>query len=893
MQPFNSSITDTNQENNTPLCNGCKQNRGTKTCGGCKSVVYCSKKCQTNHWKSHKTECKKIRKQQLKSSNKLKTKATNSSFASNLTKYYDKENKKQKQILKKSIDQQRPAKHDATKTNDTHQLHPPNNKIFFFNPGFFKFDKEAAELESMGFDPLHSRTALIKAKGDMNKAVEIMSKKAHRSNQHKLNDTTQDEQVCKHATCASVKRMVTSITCYHRNNIPDKVELREITDDFLHILSMHNGDEQYGTIYSKIMKNIGECDIKQCNIFSRNYRERNVSQDGYHKIKELYNSDETKDIVYQQILDKIHCHYLHSYDTGHRISPTEKISIENQIENIDDKLEPVVGLNNKLLVTNKIISPKCNQFLRSRSNKFMTSIIISTEETKVEDEHKDQFDKTYNFGVSFEYTNKDYGGHLVFPKYSSIKEEFISNPFSTLCIEQFNQEYEKAALKFNSLFCKQFISKTNKEVNHMMNMKKSVASQMGGVLADSELINCELSKQHLLALMIHCNYTELCYQFNKTYRKITKHETIESIIGRHGKFYFWAKTLKECVETFGTQVHGLTTKLFYHGISDQLLFSQMDYFDGLSVVCPMSTTDEFSVALSFNNHNKGVVVQFVDAGTSFGTFQFIRKRARYLDVQWLSDYTNESESLFVQSGFHLNFENIIVCNRGVELKPILQVIQLITDLVCQNVCHSGDINLAKLEREQPNISLVNFTAKILKEKVLHYPHSKMFDEYGKKLLDAYFAEQNRIVFKIELLNCDVYKSIFDIFYDSKSSLLKLYVLDSVFCNLETMTLQWDDVTQLMLENIMIYFGKQEKKNALKLIEITFTTYRNEPKLQMLVAYCKQHQLFNELDLDIYYYYKQPTRIVPSEILFNAGIVVQKIGYVWNKTQTNDVGFRMF
>jgi len=31
----------------------------TKKCGGCGTVYYCSKACQTTHWKRHKSECGK------------------------------------------------------------------------------------------------------------------------------------------------------------------------------------------------------------------------------------------------------------------------------------------------------------------------------------------------------------------------------------------------------------------------------------------------------------------------------------------------------------------------------------------------------------------------------------------------------------------------------------------------------------------------------------------------------------------------------------------------------------------------------------------------------------------------------------------------------------------
>ena len=43
-----------------PRCLACK-NRATKKCSRCLLMCYCSKECQTTHWKSHRTQCTNIR----------------------------------------------------------------------------------------------------------------------------------------------------------------------------------------------------------------------------------------------------------------------------------------------------------------------------------------------------------------------------------------------------------------------------------------------------------------------------------------------------------------------------------------------------------------------------------------------------------------------------------------------------------------------------------------------------------------------------------------------------------------------------------------------------------------------------------------------------------------
>eukprot|EP01084_Bolivina_argentea_P124274 220217_1 len=44
------------------VCANCNKSNPSKRCGGCKVTKYCSKTCQTTHWKSsHQKNCKKLR----------------------------------------------------------------------------------------------------------------------------------------------------------------------------------------------------------------------------------------------------------------------------------------------------------------------------------------------------------------------------------------------------------------------------------------------------------------------------------------------------------------------------------------------------------------------------------------------------------------------------------------------------------------------------------------------------------------------------------------------------------------------------------------------------------------------------------------------------------------
>eukprot|EP01084_Bolivina_argentea_P152494 266008_1 len=95
--------------------------------------------------------------------------------------------------------------------------------------------------------------------------------------------------------------------------------------------------------------------------------------------------------------------------------------------------------------------------------------------------------KKYNFGTSFEYGyNGEICGHIsVSPKYSSLKEELTNNHIVRLNIVQFNMQYAKAQIVFNSYYRKRLYFK--------------------------------MCIENIVSLMFYCNYDQLQFQFSRTY----------------------------------------------------------------------------------------------------------------------------------------------------------------------------------------------------------------------------------------------------------------------------------------------------------------------------------------------------------------------------------------
>ena len=61
------------EENEAPKrCSACGEKSDTlKKCRNCKCVWYCDKDCQNKHWKEHKRDCKRIKKELDKRGGKL------------------------------------------------------------------------------------------------------------------------------------------------------------------------------------------------------------------------------------------------------------------------------------------------------------------------------------------------------------------------------------------------------------------------------------------------------------------------------------------------------------------------------------------------------------------------------------------------------------------------------------------------------------------------------------------------------------------------------------------------------------------------------------------------------------------------------------------------------
>eukprot|EP01084_Bolivina_argentea_P155233 270528_1 len=386
----------------------------------------------------------------------------------------------------------------------------------------------------------------------------------------------------------------------------------DLLNDFNHLMHCHSleFENTYNLLSEQIYDN-NPCQLSKCLSMRRNQRDQTC--DNTNVMKELYNTNDNNQVIIHQLIDRIHCFYMHSFDIGYRLNSEELFAMNhiNDEKRCIDEFDQCL-LNTKILKMNTILSTKHAGY----GNRYRSGARYN-QLTQPKNAMKEDYIKSYSFGTRFKYGYKGGEEYLdwgiwVSRKYSNFKQELIRNKICRISIQQWNNEYEKAWIHYQTDYCKQ--------------IKKHP-------VLDPSLY--EIKLKHILALMIYCNYTELQTKLSETYY-------LPQQIKRHREFYYFGCYLKIAVQEFGTCVSSGLIKHFYHGISEQLLMNPFMDGHAAQILSPLSTSSSFTVATNFTNNHSGLIIEF-GAGAYAQA-----KWAKYFSVSWLSDYGNESEYLFLQ-----------------------------------------------------------------------------------------------------------------------------------------------------------------------------------------------------------------------------------------------------
>eukprot|EP01084_Bolivina_argentea_P196129 336273_1 len=524
-----------------------------------------------------------------------------------------------------------------------------------------------------------------------------------------------------------------------------QVNMTTLLTQFHHFMYAHNQSDEFELIYDSLG---GECDTKTCIHLQQM---RNAAQN--------------------QILNKIHCFLVHSFDIGARLSTADTEVILSDL--CDDTQPSLFELKSTHVTANKLLAPrhKLYQDIRcSFENKNVNRFVAhyESEEEKKESHSNNVFGSdVYQFGYQFTYDGDRHDAEFyeeseiyigyVKPLHKSLKDEVVQNKYCIIDISQFNNELKKAKLHLNTAYARKITS------NHNLN----------------------LTAQHLLSAMLYCNFDAYSYEFSKSYRKVSKQESKKNVRNHHASFCHMGSLLDELVNAFE---HPQNADTYYHGVDKKLNFSLAGHWN--DVFIPMSTSSCYAIAISFAAANGVVVMLYND----------FMEPGRYFQCNWISDYAAENECLFIQSGNVLRFSNIIDVAESCEYWRILGAISILSRFnIFDNIDETGSQIITCLLQNELNIK--KFLSLSL---------------YGSHLFHQFCCNKQGLE-----LNIDTFKSkfrfIFDIFFLKEYDWVNLDNVLKLFPNLQEIELSGVNICEKSLCNLLSYLKKTQQ---LKLNEIT-------------------------------------------------------------------------
>eukprot|EP01084_Bolivina_argentea_P241235 405028_1 len=558
---------------------------------------------------------------------------------------------------------------------------------------------------------------------------------------------------------------------------PEEIDIKQLLNDFLYFLTSDDNKE-IESIYTELCS---LCDINKCLI---NQHWKNQSS------------------VKSQILRKIHCLCAHSYQIGHRFTLNERSLLE-----LDDLRSDEYFRNKQFKTIDDIVMNKCNDLnkLNTTQERMGKYKIISLLANSSASDNK--CDKIYHFGTKFhyeletKYEESSNGSSVqsdvvtITPVHGDIKEEITQNKIKMGClsVNQYNTEYQKAKLHFESDYRKKQYS--------------------------------DMAIQHILSIMIYCNFDNLSAVFSETYWKTPQ---------LHKHYYHFGRFLKAAVHEFGTPLNLSTVNRFYHGMIGKLPLPA--YVSNILIYCPLSTSSSPAVAVRFAQD--GLVIELGAVNIAWSKIEFVKQ----LSVAWLSDFPGESEHLFIQNEWPLQINDIIDTSIGKGYAELLHSLRTIDNIL------NGQIF-----NEYSQIAL---TRKIIEHQLStkseqYRPFKSLLkNPYGTIIVDTYF--NNKKILTVNYANKSSYMFLHDSFLKTEYEWINIVLIAMLFSNIELIKVENVQLSSKIFDDILEYL--KTNHNDIKLPKVSIKCHPSDKagknKLSVSEAISTYNVMFMEFNLQL-------------------------------------------
>eukprot|EP01084_Bolivina_argentea_P268224 455519_1 len=610
----------------------------------------------------------------------------------------------------------------------------------------------------------------------------------------------------------------------------------DLLNDFNHLLYTHENDIEI--IKHILVKDC--CDTSSCHVVRRHYRDRTNE-----KCLNMYLSNDINDIVCSQFADAIHSHYFHSYNIRSEIENDSKtydyqISRSNSTQ-IDQKSDVVKENQSDLFKCISDLTQTGDRFMEAYSkrlaavakhklhhNKFSAALYSYGYRYfywKYYKENIDLWDKgtfRYRSKYSREPANIHPNGNYFYlqywyipKKYHTLKEEITQNEYCKIPLATFNHTFNKAKVKIQTVFAKTIICRTDTREHDYKIFEGS-----------------PVRIEHLLSMMLYCNFTILQQKCSETYRKINQYETDASLKQRHSNYANWGRLLRELVDAYGWYTDGSEARMhLYHGLNTTYEFTSLHAI----IKGPFSATRDIQVAKQFCD-NKGMVITMV-----YDVYMWIPRSncQPKMDCQWLSDFAYEKEVFFIGGYSGFDIYSILMPN-GVEYNRYCRAISEINISIQssglqQAICSIEDLVDENLHNKDKIINNQMICRLLANEMHKYYPKEKQFHEWVKlpKFIDKLFHVNCTNIPRIKMLpgfdKDSILQMLFKQYFLQPNGLVKLDRLVTIFPRLHKIFLTLNCNVTATFDEINLWilqFLESYRKGQLKRVEIELPYYED-------------------------------------------------------------------
>eukprot|EP01084_Bolivina_argentea_P317112 549780_1 len=523
-------------------------------------------------------------------------------------------------------------------------------------------------------------------------------------------NTTQDANMCCVGkdidNCIGLQRIVSILSFYSTNyNKSDAITAylskynvrKHLVNDYHHMIDKHLNehnhsqskcDKQFELIYAYMMEDKQLfCDIGTCNIWLRNNRERELVP-VVSAAPPTPEGDDDKLSMFMDMLDSIHCYFMHSVDIGHRImieddnhnyfdqdlttcydarmsflrrylGPKKAIQLKKQKQscrfatNLRDNTKSMAGYLRK----ESMYLKQLRQRYMVLENGYLSSYKTDKKEELTESIELSRFDHVQmsenGAMLQFEFICEgDYANKRVFIAsnmkelddwLTALKPNMVKKKETKKEMKCFGERYDywsSASLypKYESIkeevtsnnisriSHQAFTAAFNKAI-HLRSCHKIRNMMVCKDVTDEYDVRWDATPRidHILAVVLWTDYRVLSAQFRRTFDKLSKK--------MYDEFWIWSKFLIESVNAFGERLKKSRNKSCFHVIVNE----KKRFLEYESVFnAPTSMTTKLEIAI-LNAPKNGIILE----ATNY-------KKLRYFNCSFVSYFGNENERLFVQ-----------------------------------------------------------------------------------------------------------------------------------------------------------------------------------------------------------------------------------------------------